>query len=454
MRLSLSTSSKDALSSFPPPSLDGRPQEEQESTPSWIQSFLKSCARDPQQVAVDLLHATSARSRGYPRTSLESMAHRILQEILLANTKADDDENATAKTVNPPNIRMDDYYEFESPYESSATSFFNAEVGEGAFDIWKRLVSISPAKDDDGHACRSARYLFGPGLADQLVDADQDIQTSVELYNPSWRNLLEIPDHLRLLLLPSARMARADCHILNNIVQEFGLEPILRQALKDWGLEDEFPKLKLLQQQTTTTTTTIRSTTNYSSRVCHCLLFVARAYKCMYALQWTGIRGTLAFRVIRCLQILSDDEDEFTNTSIRDGSNPKQARTRKEREEVATVKQKANASVLNCTQQAKLDNPETVWKKSEIVQMPVEKFCLKTGDLLERYKNAAAAQQSVSESTRMDRIYDVLVGRGRYGRENPRLYMGFFWRLQGSSHVPAMTTSNAGRKRPAKRRGS
>jgi hypothetical protein len=159
----------------------------------------------------------------------------------------------------------------------------------------------------------------------------------------------------------------------------------------------------------------------------------------MYALQWTGIRGTLAFRVIQCLQILDDNEDEFTNTSIHDGANPKQARTRKESEEAVTVKKKSNVSVLNCTQQAALDNPENVWKRSEIVQMPIEKLCPKTGVLLERYENALAAQQSVSESRKIESLYYALIGRGRRetNKEN-RLYMGFFWRLRGSSHVPLL----------------
>jgi hypothetical protein len=77
--------------------------------------------------------------------------------------------------------------------------------------------------------------------------------------------------------------------------------------------------------------------------------------------------------------------------------------------------------------------------------MPIEKLCLKTKNVLEMYENAAAAQRLVSWSNITDRFYYALIGKGSCKTENPRVYKGFFWRLQGSSHVPHMTTPNVER---------
>jgi hypothetical protein len=247
---------------------------------TWIQDFVKACARDPMQVAVDILQAACQECQ---RSSLEATAHRVLQEIELAKAQS------RKKTSSKP-----DLYQFSSPYQPS----FNAELGEPVFDIFQRLVT--PEKD--GRASRPAQYLWGPKLADKLIQKYRDSQASdgQAVYRPQNRSkeTIIIPKNLLLLCLPSSTMAQAN---LQRISSFFDLSSTLLEALDDWGLKTEFPSLR--QQAGSDLPTT---------RTClHCLVFVARTYKCMYTLQWTNIRGSSSTKVIRCLQILEDEVEEM-----------------------------------------------------------------------------------------------------------------------------------------------
>jgi hypothetical protein len=111
-------------------------------------------------------------------------------------------------------------------------------------------------------------------------------------------------------------------------------------------------------------------------------------------------------------------------------------------------------SAPHSTDLARLDNSADFWKKSVILEMPTEKLCLQTRNVLETYESAAAAQTSVSWSNNLDRFYFALIGKGSCKTENPRVYLAFFWRLQGSSHVPPIRTPDAERKRPPGKRNS
>jgi hypothetical protein len=246
----------------------------------WIQDFVKACARDPMQVAVDILQAACQECQ---RSSLEATAHRVLQEIELAKAYS------SKKTSSKP-----DLYEFSSPYQPD----FNAELGEPVFDIFQRLVT--PKKD--GRASRPAQYLWGPKLADLLVQKYRDAQSSggQAVYRPQNRSkeTIIIPKNLLFLCLPSSTMAQAN---LQQISGFFDLSATLLEALDDWGLKTEFPTLRKHAGSDLPT-----------SKTClHCLVFVARAYKCMYTLQWTNIRGSSSTKVIRCLQILEDEVEKM-----------------------------------------------------------------------------------------------------------------------------------------------
>jgi hypothetical protein len=144
-------------------------------------------------------------------------------------------------------------------------------------------------------ASRPTMALFGPKLAPVLVQQYQQIHNSGMLYSPEWKSR-EIPDDLLFLSLRAPRFAQADNRTLNKLIRDFQLLELLPRIINDWSLEEQFPEL----------CTTSRNQWQ-SSRACQrCLIFVARAYRCMYALEWTNIRDSLAVKVLRCLKILRE----------------------------------------------------------------------------------------------------------------------------------------------------
>ncbi len=98
---------------------------------------------------------------------------------------------------------------------------------------------------------------------------------------------------------------------MNKVIRDFQMLKLLQRILDDWDLEIQFPDLG--------SDLSIHSW--QTSRAClRCLIFVARAYKCMYTLQWTNIRDSLAVKVLRCLKILQEritsEEEPPENSSL------------------------------------------------------------------------------------------------------------------------------------------
>jgi hypothetical protein len=219
--------------------------------------------------------------------------------------------------------------------------------------------------------------------------------------------------------------------------------------MDDWGLENEFPKLTrarttLLLEDTAAAATTAATPTSATSRCfskigLQCLLFVARTYKCMYALQWTNIRGSLSTKVIRCLQILEDSRSASTADidvgidvdidieSNRNGRmiqeepaphplqeepapHPQQEQvTRTQMQTTATRPKSApnrvaqpNPPPPKKTSYSDDLLPKSAYMellpKSELMKLPVEQLCLGTGKVLRRFATAEAAQRSVTDS--------------------------------------------------------
>jgi hypothetical protein len=86
-----------------------------------------------------------------------------------------------------------------------------------------------------------------------------------------------------------------------------------------------------------------------------------------------------------------------------------------------------------CNSQTTVVDP-TQLTMCQVLRLPVEKLCLQTGQVLERFKTGDAAQRSASPSKNHRKFYRVLKG---VHKSNSRVYCGYFWRLQGSDHVPS-----------------
>jgi hypothetical protein len=107
-----------------------------------------------------------------------------------------------------------------------------------------------------------------------------------------------------------------------------------------------------------------------------------------------------------------------------------------ERTQQFSTKEANDSQVL----ENKYDNPERYFHKSTIMEMPVEKLCSGCYRVLERFETVDAARGSVSTSKHHHPFYLALMGRNV---RNSRMYMGFFWKLQRSSHLSNSTPKSA-----------
>jgi hypothetical protein len=416
-----SDSFRTAVSSEEQPQCNNKEEEE-----DWTAGFLRACEEDATQVALDLVQlVVAAKDCGRRRSMLETVAHRILQELMLLKQSGSSSLPTTTTTTTTttvvPNVNVDAFDKFAAPY--SAT--FHAELGDSAFEIlWDIL---RPAVFSGGRTLKpsiNATCLFGAPLAEALIPKYQKLQTSGMLYSSNWKSTTStstsnkddvamIPDDLLLVCLPHQRLIGADTLTLNRIIRDFGVASILKEAMDDWGLQDDYP---------TVYTNCSRNHSNLgfsnTNKSClQCLVFVARAYKCMYALQWTNIRDSLALKVLRCLAILQGHlEKQTLNQTTAGGSSSSSLK------EPPATESKSNSAG---PEQHNLAPP-----LAKVMEMPVERLCLTTGNVLERFDTAEAGRKSITHPTSQEFFEQVLRSDNPY---HPRTYDGFLWRLKGAS---------------------
>ena len=68
--------------------------------------------------------------------------------------------------------------------------------------------------------------------------------------------------------------------------------------------------------------------------------------------------------------------------------------------------------------------------------MPVERLSLATGEVVEHFDTAEQAYRSISDSKVFCNFKKVLEGR-QHGVNNQHVFKGSFWRIEGSSFLPA-----------------
>ena len=407
--------------------------ETDQSLESWIQAFLQDCQSDSTQLAIEIVNQCCRHDNQIEKlqSPLETFAHRILQELTMIR--------ATSQSNHKCDVPTQSYDDFSSPYAPQ----FNAEDGESLFEIFEELMIPSKIKSTSTEfplqiqPSSNATCLFDPPLAQALVRKYHQIKKNETLYSSDWKtidNQSEIPDDLLLICLQGRKLVQADMHTLCDIIHDFHILDTLRQAVEDWGLQQEFPKLL-----------DVTIITWETSRPCQqCLIFVARVYRCMNALKWDNIRDSLALKVLRCLQILqghvqivssdsnSPIQTSTTNQPIALSHKTKKA-SKRPRVESGLLKKRVSDDALN--------NPNKYWHPSEILEMPVEQLCPETGKVLRKFENVVTANMSVTSSKRTDSLCAALLGKGR--GQDPRVYKGFFWRLKGSSLVITKKCSTA-----------
>ena len=88
---------------------------------------------------------------------------------------------------------------------------------------------------------------------------------------------------------------------------------------------------------------------------------------------------------------------------------------------------------------------------NQIEQMSVEKLSLETGEVLETFGTFTQARKSVANIQKSWSFFYILQGRNHTNVNSPHVYKGFFWRFQGSNHIPAgISTATRKTDKPTK----
>lgn len=378
-----------------------------------------------------------------------------------------------------------------SPYEIGA----NAEVGLDAFETFKTMMVPDQAPGFSGR--RSGRNIrpsskavevLGKELATAMVMASNQISLSGITYSSDWidgvfRDVYcgEIPKPMLLLCLQEQRFSRAEPNVLSVIIEHLGISNIVKEAMDDWEIEDEYPNLancKLLP---------FHYKRNRRTESQKCEIFVARAYACMNALHLQHIPTDTTTKVLACLKLMeenlvgvtnegidgypqqieiaiqsptrndNDDNSVSSKKSVRPGvafekmdlMTGKVIATYESIDQVLECIGKAKYSICNILAGRTKSSAGFFWRKVESNDLPqqsndkvirrvergvvprtptpVEKLSLRTGRVLEEFSSARHAIAAMGATGKG--IYECLHGR----KEE---YLGYFWRVKGSTRTP------------------
>jgi hypothetical protein len=218
---------------------------------------------------------------------------------------------------------MNDQEISKSPYEASV----NAEVGEPLFDKVKALLepNESGGWGRRKEASEEAIALFGYTLAKSLVLASSEIANSGMLYGSEWRDgtirgvrVGSIPRSMLLLCLQEQRFARGNNAVLANVIQDLGIDDMVKEGMEEWGIESDYDRLALTKHSFVFTSMKVQCQ--------RCEVFVARAFTFMKTLKLKSIDDTLMAKVRACLKIME------ANVRVPKG---KERRRRKKKARVA-----------------------------------------------------------------------------------------------------------------------
>jgi hypothetical protein len=351
-----------------------------------------------------------------------------------------------------------------SPYEASN----NAEVGEPIFDKVKTLLV---ANDGGGprrqkEASEDAIKLFGPTLAKSLVLANHQIALSGILYGSEWKDGTIrgfrygfIPRSMLLLCLQEQRFGRGDNEaVMVKVIQDLGVDGTVKEAIAEWGIQSDYDNLATAPGAFIFTSLRVQ---------CHrCEVFVARAYTFLKVLKVKSIDDSLMAKVKSCLKIMEANVRPSPPQRKRKKSTPSAILARPEK--IRTYQSQAPAiGMLTKVGPVAAKNPKIgsdgvvldafepplafsssshmlevtsatiegyLWtvsnKKAEMTKAStrkVEKVCLKTGKVLERYDSANAARVAMQDDS--SSIFLALSGM-------QKTYRGGFWRYVGPPTQP------------------
>ena len=240
----------------------------------------------------------SAFDANFPRKKERSYDHYVQSDHGIASLKS----ISSMSTI------------IESPYEENES----AEVGERMFDAFKFLLEPKASLGRRGvEPSDEAKKVFGASLAKSLALANSKIALSGMVYASEWRDgkIREmqcgfIPKPMLLLCLQEQRFARVgNARVLERIVIELGLCAMVKDAMKEWGLTSKYPPLASFSGPSIF----LKMKANCQ----RCIIFIARAYRCMKALKWNSVDDSVMRKVEACLSIMvTNTQSKFVPASV------------------------------------------------------------------------------------------------------------------------------------------
>jgi hypothetical protein len=364
--------------------------------------FMEACGKDKekQKIVQDL----SNQVLGYKMETQES-DHNDESDM------EEDDENDEEEK------KMEEITEF--PYEEDT----DAEVKEKPFDDFKAL--LKPESKTPGQRSRrngaliptkEAVHAFGKEIAQRVVLAYHHISKAGQTYSNQWlegdiRDVEcgKIKKSLLLMCLQERKLATATQTVLGKICEDLELNKLVKAALTEWGVVENFPTLAECKQISFQYVSTNRKQCQ------QCEIFVARAYVCEDTLNCDLCQDDLVFKLMACFEIM---EDNLLTESTKLPSRRNSTGNRRGVREADSVSSESPAGRT----------------KSRIV----EKIDLETHKVLGRYKSVAEAASSITINIKPD---SVLNGLHAALRRSSRSCGGFFWCYKGQSRIPPQKTN-------------
>jgi hypothetical protein len=204
----------------------------------------------------------------------------------------------------------------ESPYEGT----LSAEVGEPIFDQVKAYLDPVLVEHDDVsrrlEPSPKARHVWGPALAQTIVETSDLIASSGILYGAGWgegrvhdRDVGRLPPRLLLLCLQEQRIGRSNTATCGRVVRDLDLVRELGRTLASYS--NWRGKYLNLHQECGKKASVRGDAPVFLARkrlqCLKCVIFVLRAVTCIQVLKKASINESLRKKLEACLSILDDN---------------------------------------------------------------------------------------------------------------------------------------------------
>ena len=409
-----------------------------------VQEFLEACGDDPNKRKV---------IRELAKKVLGSHDVPLNGEVRDSDTRSgsgDDDSSDSSEDTNKykwADVNAMDEID-DSPYEIGAS----AEVGLDVFDEVKALLEPQDAESSRRiQPTERAIELMGLEVAYSMTMTSLNISQSGMVYSSSWLDG-KIRDHdirglkksMLLMCLQDHRFSRAESSVLSKLVEDLQITNIIREALDDWDIDKEYPKLSKCNE------TPFPYKKSHKTQCQKCEIFVARAYASMNILKRYSIENDTASKAMQCLRIMEENiEFELKDKHISTAGYPLQVHVPRAaaKSAAAVDDDESNRKDSTSGREPRRDgsplhgvfSPRKKLRSADKIVSPqsgngerktaVEQLDLETGQVLACFESVREANIFLDRQPHASGINMVMSG-------NRKATAGYFWRKVGTDILP------------------